>query len=120
MNSAAGTTGRILPGFEKYAVYEDGAIINIETGKQLKPYKNSGGYLRVNMRHGGRGPQPFVHRLVALAFVPNSKPKEWGQVNHINGDITDNRACNLEWCSGEYNRGYAVARQRARKEGSGE
>lgn len=37
-----------------------------------------------------------VHRLVADAFVEN--PKGFPNVRHINGDIHDNRADNLEWC----------------------
>lgn len=117
---ARATTGRLIPGHESYAVYEDGVVVNLETGKQLKPYRNSSGYLRVNLRGGGqRGPQPFVHRLVAQAFVMNPQPDKWQQVNHKDGDITNNRASNLEWCSNEYNRGYAAARRRAGKDGSG-
>lgn len=120
MESRANRTGKLIPGHVEYSVHADGTIVNNLTGKQLKPYPNSRGYLRVNLRTAGaKGQQPFVHRLVADAFVPNPKPGKWQQVNHINGDITDNRACNLEWCSNEYNRGYARARQRM-KEGDGE
>ena len=40
-----------------------------------------------------------VHRLVALAFVPN--PTALPAAIHVNGNPTDNRPINLKWCSFE-------------------
>jgi hypothetical protein len=40
-----------------------------------------------------------VHRLVALAFVPN--PSRLPAAIHVNGNPTDNRPVNLKWCSSE-------------------
>lgn len=67
----------------------------------LKPYLNTGGYLRVNLCRSGKTEHRYIHRLVAEAFVEN--PKKQNVVNHINANPADNRAENLEWCSQEYN-----------------
>ena len=45
--------------------------------------------------------QPFVHRLIARAFLPN--PLNLPCINHKNGIRDDNRAVNLEWCTHRYN-----------------
>ena len=42
------------------------------------------------------GKRVKVAYLVAWAFVPTSECREY--VRHKNGDVTDNRASNLEWC----------------------
>lgn len=45
-----------------------------------------------------------VHRVVALAFLPN--PGGLPQVNHKNENRADNRLENLEWCTASYNINY--------------
>lgn len=74
--------------------------------RQLKAYKHSHGYMMVTINSKSK----LVHRLVATAFIPN--PNNYPQVNHIDGDKTNNRctddASNLEWCTAEYNTQHSI------------
>ncbi len=96
-----------VPEFEYYSVSNLGRIKN-PFGKILKPSVNYKGYLTVNLNSEYiKHKQMFVHRAVALAFIPN--PDELPQVNHINYDKCDNRVENLEWCTSLYNQRYSHA-----------
>lgn len=106
-----------IEGYEGlYQVSDQGRVRSLNynrTGKErvLKLSKSGCGYLYVdlNKKHYR------VHRLVALAFVPNDDPKHKTQCNHINEIKTDNRACNLEWCTQKYNINYGTIKVRKEK-----
>lgn len=75
-------------------------------GTYLKPWKIGRGYLSVALYTEPRKSKKLlVHRLVALAFIPN--PKKLPEVNHKNGNRTDNRPENLEWCTSKHNKAHA-------------
>ena len=79
--------------------------MRIEKSYTLSPYTHTNGYLRINL---GRGNRKYVHRLVAEAFIPNSKNKP--QVDHIDGNRTNNRADNLRWVTPKENSLYGGER----------
>lgn len=64
--------------------------------KTMKLYKNKRGYLFAYLFNGDTRKRARVHRLVAEAFIEN--PNSYDQVNHIDGDKTNNASSNLEWC----------------------
>ena len=64
-------------------------------GRVLKPYLTNKGYFKVHLSRDGKRKSRSIHRLVAIAFLPN--PFQKPQVNHINGCKTNNNLCNLEW-----------------------
>lgn len=99
-----------IPGYEAfYSVSSHGRVFSHNyrrTGKvqelaqsQLVDRRRSAEtfYRRAKMWHiNGKSPTA-IHRLVALAFVPN--PGHRPVVNHKDGDKGNNFSSNLEWCS---------------------
>ena len=67
---------------------------------------NDKGYFRCNLKNEGKRYDFTIHRLVALAFIPNEENKPF--INHKNGIKTDNRVENLEWCNQSENVTHAV------------
>lgn len=67
-------------------------------GTILRPWISGAGYLYVGLRLPGRRKRVGVHRLVAVAFLGQPTP-ERPEVNHLDGDKTNNAVGNLEWVS---------------------
>lgn len=63
----------------------------------LKLKTDKKGYKRVMLYKGKKSKQYLVHRLVAMAFIPKVKGKNY--INHKDGNPSNNHVVNLEWCN---------------------
>lgn len=94
-----------IEGFEKiYQVSNLGNVRSLDRllrngrnlkGRVLKKTPDKDGYLTITFSVNGKHACPKVHRLVAIAFIPNHESKS--EVNHKDGDKTNNKVSNLEW-----------------------
>lgn len=95
--------GRIKS-LDRWIKRSDGKM-HFERSRIMALSKSSNGYLQVNLRKNGTFKRFNVHRLVALAFIPN--PYNLPQVNHKDENKQNNCVENLEWCTVKYNMEYS-------------
>lgn len=98
-NGSPGVRPHVLPieGYGDYLIRGDGVVFTMKGGeaKELKPWISKHGYALVDLSVNKKITHKSVHRLVALAFIPN--PDNKPEVNHKDGDKLNNSATNLEW-----------------------
>lgn len=95
-----------IPGFPGYQASDDGYLRSLPDidergrfmpGRVMTPSFSDNGYSRTVIC----GKDVKIHRMVALAFLPN--PGNLPQVNHKDGVKSNSRADNLEWCTNSQN-----------------
>ena len=81
---------------------------NTGRSQNLVPKTNNSGRLWVELALNGKTKPMLIHRLVAMAFIPN--PFNYPQINHKDENVRNNNVDNLEWCTREYNIKYFYER----------
>lgn len=76
----------------------------------MKQEVSNFGYYRVSLRKDRKYKHWGVHRLVAIAFLPN--PDNLPIINHKDCNPKNNNVDNLEWCTQKYNVNYADAKKK--------
>ena len=107
-----------VSGYEgRYMVSNEGCVISVpvdqirgghtyrKPGKTIAQQDNGSGYQTVCLYKNGKGKFTTVHRLVAIAFIDN--PDKKPQVNHLDGDKSNNCVSNLEWVTAKENSQHA-------------
>lgn len=94
-----------IPEFEDYTVSNLGRVMN-KHGRIMKPSNHKQGYKLIGLKKDKKLYCRYVHRLVALAFIPN--PDNLPQVNHKDECRNNNCVDNLEWCTSGYNINYGT------------
>ena len=86
-----------IPEFDQYEVSDLGNVRNKKSQRVMIKFQSDSGYQRITLRCNKKYVTRDVHRLVALAFLPNPEGK--ATVNHKNRVKNDNRLENLEWAT---------------------
>lgn len=91
-----------------YQISTFGRVKSTKDGHEriLKPFVDKDGYLNIAFSKNRHVKKFKIHRLVALAFIPN--PNNKPQVNHVFGNKMDNYVDNLEWCTDVENNHHAI------------
>lgn len=91
---------------DNYEVSNLGNIRHVSSNKLRKPAKNNKGYQLVCLYQNNKVKGYLLHRLVALAFIPNIDNKP--EVNHLDGNKENNVVTNLEWSTRTDNLRHAI------------
>lgn len=90
-----------------YFATEDGHIYSGHLKRNIYESTDKDGYKKVNLQNGDGSRKVFsVHRLVLASFSPRNDMEQL-QVNHIDGDKTNNTLSNLEWVTAKENVAHA-------------
>ena len=88
-----------IPNYQKlYAVTEEGLVWSYRKNDFLIPTLNEQGYYKVTLfDNNGRKKCIYIHKLVALTYIPIPQSEEELTVDHIDRNKRNNTVSNLRW-----------------------
>lgn len=102
---------------ERIIEFQKGSLENIKAKRIQKEKIIKGllrnGYYHVQLHNNCKIKTWKIHRLVAIAFIPN--PNNYPIINHKDENKLNNCVDNLEWCDYKYNLNYGTSRKRLSK-----
>lgn len=112
LDNLEGEVWKSITDYPEYEISNKGRI-KYPIRKGIKPYKmriteggnSADGYKTFGLKNENETKNIGIHRLVALLFIPN--PNNYNIVNHRDGDKSNNKFNNLEWCSRSQNTKHA-------------
>ena len=105
-----GETWKDVPGYNGILqVSNYSRIMNTRKGRILRQTLNASGYYIVVLRENDKYKHLPVHRLVLLAFVPNTKNKPCA--DHIDTNRRNNTVGNLRWATSKENANNPITKQ---------
>jgi len=87
-----------VEGYTGYQISNLGRVKSVKRGKPriLKYVQTGFGYCRVSLCQDAIVSTKSIHQLVAIAFLGHKTGSHTVVVDHINNDVSDNRAINLQ------------------------
>lgn len=102
-----------VKGYENYFVNRQGQVKRIYSNRdgncrdeRILKLSYTRGYAHVSLSKDDKKKNYRIARLVAETFIPN--PDNKPEVNHIDGDPSNDDVCNLEWCTSKENTQHAI------------
>ena len=100
----------------QYEVSNLGNVRNKKTKAVLSQEDTGNGYLCVGLQiDKGVYKKTRVHRMVAMAFLEFQRTEERNEVDHINGNKSDNSVDNLRWCTHKENMNNPITVRKIRR-----